>query len=83
MRRRKPKESDQENVEKALKLLSGMIADHSEIEITLWYSAFMSAFVEGHIQTGFSYEQFLQVLGDIGEDYKIWFDIDCPQPRKR
>lgn len=74
MRRRKPKKTDNETIEKALVLLLEFVKSHPEIEITLWYSAFISAFVDGHIRTGFSYEQICVVFDDIKKNFKSWFE---------
>lgn len=74
MRRRQPKDDDQKNTEKAYKILCKTVEEHPEIETSLWAGALMSAFVDMHQNTKFTYKNFCEVLDDIKEVYKNWFE---------
>ncbi len=74
MERRKPKPTDQKQIEKAFNLLKDCIAEHPEIEPTLWAGAFWSILVEGYSASGMSYEQFTREWDEIKYHYKSCFD---------
>lgn len=61
-------------IEEAAQLVSELVQLNPQIEMTLWYGALMSCFVRGHINTGFSYEQFRKEIKKVVEHYKPWFE---------
>jgi len=71
---RNPKSSDQEELEKAFQILRKTMQSHPEIENTLWAGAIMSCFVDGHINSEVSYEDFCESLDSIKKHYKKWFE---------
>ena len=74
MERRPPKETDQKETEKGFNLLKQCMADHPEIEPTLWVGAFWSILVDGYSASGMSYEQFADEWNRVKHHYKLWFD---------
>lgn len=71
---RPPKKTDQKTAQRALELLLAFTKVYPEIEITLWYSAFLSAFASGLIETGVSYETFCDQMDSVKNHYKSWWD---------
>ncbi len=74
MDRRPRKKTDQDEAEKAFKLLKESMANHSEIEPSLWASAIWSVLVDGYVNCGFSYEEFQNEWDRVKHHYKPWFD---------
>ncbi len=74
MKTRKPKKSDQNQVQKGFQLIMDMMADHPEIEPTLWAGAIWSVLVNGYNNSGMTYEQFTREWDEIKHHYKDWFD---------
>jgi hypothetical protein len=74
MERRPIKETDQEVVQRAYNLLKGYMAQHPEIEPTLWAAAFWSVLVDGYSSSGMSYEKFTEEWDRVKHHYKPWFD---------
>lgn len=74
MKKRIPLETDQEQIEKAFQLLKNCMKNYSEIEPTLWASAFWSILVDGYSQSGMSYQQFTDEWDRVKHHYKPWFD---------
>jgi hypothetical protein len=71
---RSPKNTDQEDVEKAFNILKDILNSHPRIEPTLWASAFWSCLVDGYNNSGFTYEQFCLEWENVKDNYKGWFD---------
>ena len=71
---RPSKESDQEVIERAFILLKDCMANHPEIEPTLWASAFWSVLVDGYAASGMSYENFTREWDELKHHYKHWFE---------
>lgn len=71
---RAPKNTDQENAEKGYRALIDFMRSYPEIEPTLWFSVFMSALVNGCINSGLHHDDFSQMLDDCKKHYKPWFD---------
>jgi hypothetical protein len=71
---RPPKETDQEEIEKAFNIVKKCMQDHSEIEPTLWAGALWSALVDGYIASGTSYNRFCYEWENIKHHYKKWFE---------
>ena len=74
MKRRRPKETDMEQVQKSFNLLMECMAEHPDIEPTLWASAFWSVLVNGYSASGMSYDQFTHEWDQVKHHYKSWFD---------
>jgi len=74
MERRPPKQTDQEQIEKAFNLLKDCMTEHTEIEPTLWAGAFWSILVDGYNKSGMSYDQFTKEWNELKYHYKPWFD---------
>lgn len=74
MERRKPKKTDQQQTEKAFNILKDCMADHPEIESTLWVGAFWSILADGYSASGMSYDQFTTEWDQVKHFYKSWFD---------
>ncbi len=71
---RQRKDTDQEVTEKAFNLLKDCMAEHSEIEPTLWAGACWSALVHGYRECGISYEDFCVECDAVKNHYECWFD---------
>ncbi len=71
---RQPQKNDQEQIEKAFNLLRDCMAEHPEIEPTLWAGAFWSILVAGYSASGMSYEQFTTEWNEVKHNYKKWFE---------
>ena len=71
---RPPKESDQDETEKAFQFLQEFMASHSEIEPTLWGGALWSCLVAGHAKSGVTYQEFCTKWSSVMKHYKSWFD---------
>ena len=76
MKKRPSKVSDQENVERAYKILYKASRSETKIESTLWYGAAWSLIVNGYINSGSTYEEFCEEMDRIKEFYKAWWDGD-------
>lgn len=72
--RRKPKKTDQQQVEKGFLLIKQLMEKHPEIEPTLWAGSVWSVLVDGYNQSGMSYEQFTKEWNEVKHHYKGWFD---------
>ena len=73
MERRHPKETDQNEIDKAFNLLKDCMLSHPEIEQTLWAGAFWSVLVDGYSSSGISYEEFCSSWDEVKHHYKSWF----------
>lgn len=73
MKKRKPKKSDQKNIEKAYQLLKKAAKDSPDIDPTSWAGACWTALVNGYICAGVSYEDFCVELDGVRDHYKKWF----------
>jgi hypothetical protein len=71
---RRRKKNDSKRVQEGLDLMLLLMKTHPEIETTLWYSAFLSAFAIGLRKTGVSYEQFCDQMDSVKSHYKFWWD---------
>lgn len=69
MRFRKPKKDDQENIEKAYKMLINFI-NKNKIEPSLWVGACMSAIVNNYIKSKITYQMFCEDMDGIKKHYK-------------
>lgn len=74
MEKRKPKKTDQQQIEKAFNLLKNCMVDNPEIESTLWAGAFWSILVDGYSASGMSYDQFCMEWDKIKHHYQDCFD---------
>lgn len=74
MKRRPPKKTDQEVIQKCYEYLKNCMAQHPEVEPTLWAGAFWSVLVDGYSNSGMSYEQFTREWDELKHHYKPWFD---------
>lgn len=75
MEYRPPKETDQEEIQKAFLLLKSCMQRHPEIETTLWAAAFWSILVDGYSASGMSFDEFTKEWDHMKHHYKHWFDI--------
>ena len=71
---RQKKETDQENIDKALAILGECIKLNSQIEPTLWLSAFVETIIFTYVTSGFSYHEFEIELEKIKIHFKPHFD---------
>ena len=69
--KRYPKETDDEEIEKAIRLLEELVELNSNIEMTLWYSAFHFAIAKGFKNTGYSYKEYVHESNKAIDTY-IW-----------
>lgn len=74
MRKREPKETDQDQIEIAFRLLGIYMKNHTEIEPTLWLGAFWGILVHTYSEAGVSYEEFTKEWDKLKTFYKPWFD---------
>ncbi len=74
MKKRKPKKSDQEQVEKAFDLLYNIVQENPHIEPTLWASAMWSCLVNVYINSGTPHKEFCEETEKIKEHYKNRWD---------
>ncbi len=77
--RRPSKDSDQDETEKAFKMLKAFMQSHSEIEPTLWAGAMWSCLVEGYVKSGVTYQKFCSECTGVMRHYKPWFDEEEEQ----
>jgi hypothetical protein len=73
MERLLPKDTDQEQIEKAFNLIKDCMAHHPEIEPTLWAGAVWSVLVDGYASSGMTHDQFTQEWDKLKHFYKPWF----------
>lgn len=74
MEKRPAKETDQKEIEKCMNYLNDCMNQHSEVEPTLWASAFWSILASGYNESGISYAQFSKELKNVRLHFKHWFD---------
>ena len=74
MKIRPPKDTDQEQIEEAFRIIQECVLLNPQIEISLWAGAFWSILVDGYSRSGMSYEQFSQEWDRVKQHYKSWFD---------
>jgi hypothetical protein len=74
MKRRPSKKTDQEQIERGCNLLKKFIAEHPEIEPTLWAGAFCSILLSAYNASGMPYDLFVKEWDKIKHHYKPWFD---------
>lgn len=74
MTHRPPKETDQDETEKAFQLLDKMVEDHPEIEPTIWVGACLSAVAASFRVNGLSYDEFVSEMQRAIVIYKSWWD---------
>jgi hypothetical protein len=70
IKKRSPKDDDQEKTEKAFQLLRKTILDNPQIEPTLWAGACWSVLVSGYINSGLTYEEFVDEVKGVKKFYK-------------
>jgi hypothetical protein len=73
MKKRRNLSSDQDQTEKAYEMLHELTRLHPEIEMTLWAGAFMSAFINMHMDSGLDYNDFCEVIDGVKAHYKKWY----------
>lgn len=73
MELRDAKPDDQDQAEKAFKILKESVDRHPEIEPNIWMAAYWSILVDNYIDSGIKYEQFCQELANVRENYRSWF----------
>lgn len=77
MEKRRKKDTDQEESQKAVLILLDAIQNHPEMEPTLWASACFTLLVDGFLKSGIPYEGFCRELEGVKAFYKIrWEDND-------
>ncbi len=74
IKKREPKETDQQEVDKAILLLKDFIANNKQIEGNIWFSAMLSIFVLGYTYSGHSYDEFVSDIEKAKIHYKSWFE---------
>lgn len=74
MKFRAPKETDSDETEKAFRFLKECMANHSEIEPTLWAGAMWSCLVDGYARSGMTYQEFCREWSSVRKHYKSWFN---------
>ncbi len=74
MKKRPPKNDDNENTEKAYQLLMKLMTEHAEIESSLWYGALWSLLANGYKENNLSYEDFSKEVKRAMKHYKSWFE---------
>jgi len=67
---RPPKDSDQDETEKAYLILNKAMLNHPEIETSLWCGACWTALVNGYLNSGFPYKEFCEDFDNAKEFYK-------------
>lgn len=73
-KRRTPKSTDQEDIEKAFKMIAKLAHGHPQIEPTLWSAACLSAVVQSYVENGFTYKEFKVEFDSFVKHCKKWFD---------
>lgn len=74
MLKREPKDTDQDEVEKAHLLIHELMYEHPEIEPTLWAAAVWSVLVNGYIDSGATYDEFCEESDKLKTHCKPWFN---------
>ena len=74
IKKREPKETDQQEVDKAILLIRDLIVNNKEIEANIWASAMLSLFVMGYNYSGHSYDEFVSDIEQAKIHYKSWFE---------
>jgi hypothetical protein len=64
------KPTDQEETERAYQILLKTMQDNPDIEQTLWSGACWSALVNGHINSGITYEEFCKEMESVRQFFK-------------
>lgn len=64
---------DQDNAEKAYRLIRDLMKINNNIEPVIWCSAVWGVLVNGYKQCNFSYEDFLQEVDEVSKHYKSWW----------
>lgn len=72
--KRKPKPIDQENAEKALRLISELVKNHPEIDTNQWISACMSCCVASYYDSGISYEYYAKDMKEMVNFYRGYWE---------
>jgi hypothetical protein len=72
--RRPGKKTDNEEIERAINLLYELMQFNTQIEPTLWSSAFTFIIANGYKQCGYTYEEFRNTIHLGFEHYKYLFD---------
>lgn len=72
--RRPGKNTDNAEIERAINLLYELMQFNTQIEPTLWSSAFTFVVVNGYKQCGYTYEEFRNQIHLGFEHYKYLFD---------
>ncbi len=71
---RQRKETDNENIEKAKRLLLKVVEKNPEIEPALWSSACFSAIAEAFIDNDLTYKHFKTEMENAIKHYKSWWN---------
>lgn len=73
-RKRKPKNSDQSEAEKAFRLIEETIRNNPQVEVTLWAPALWGILARSYRISGFSYEEFCQEIDNAKIHFKRKWD---------
>lgn len=73
MKIRKEKPDDQENIDKAVELLTKLVKS-TDIEPSLWVSACLSCIAASYQGNGFSFSDFKKEMTMATNHYKLWWD---------
>ncbi len=74
MKKRTPKDTDQENVKKSCDMICDLVKLNPEIDGCIWISAFYACITQAYVNAGISYEEFCEDIKDAIEKYKPWFE---------
>ena len=74
MKKRPPKSTDQDNIEKAYQIITKVMRKYPEFEGTIWAGAIWSTLVNGYIRCGNSYDEFCKEIEGVKVCYKSWWN---------
>ena len=70
---RPPKDTDHDQVQKAICLIKDLVNLNLNVEKTLWISAFVAILCDSYGQSGFTYEEFRKDMESAFDFYKDAF----------
>lgn len=73
MKMRTPKPDDQEKADKACKMLKYLIDCADDIDINIWFGAFLSTICSTYKQNGFSHKEWDQEMQKSIKFYEHWW----------
>ena len=74
MKIRPPQPQDQENAEKAFRLIHTLVLNHPEIDPNTWVSACSSLIARSFMDSGTTYDEYLSEMKSASKHYKKWWD---------